>query len=120
MKECIYMFHLDLESNRLTKTVIQEFQIRPFRNTEFIYSFYTPTSSGGKTLHSMESRKFDTFMHDRIYTFNPDENTALDIIQKALLLRMKKAETSYKSAKRSLDAFNSILEKGGQIEIKET
>lgn len=95
----IYRFTLDEATGVITRTEIAQYEERHWNNKETYYKY--KDRNGVKYIQSYQ---IDKFKSGRVYTFNPDENHAKQIIKAELLARKDKAQ-------KELERWQAVLEK---------
>lgn len=97
--DSIYKFTLIEDTGEIVKTEISQYERKCWSNKDVYYRY-----KGKSGLMYIYERQLDQFKSGRVYTFNPDENHAEQIIKVELLARKDKAQ-------KELERWQAVLEK---------
>ena len=97
--DSIYKFTLIEDTGEIVKTEISQYERKCWSNNDVYYRY-----KGNCGVMYIYERQLDQFKSGRVYTFNPDENHAEQIIKAELLARKDKAQ-------KELERWQTVLEK---------
>lgn len=93
-----------LENGTVIKTgPITEYLVEKMWSNKVRYTFLFPSK---KTIGYCNESDLDTFSHSRIFSFNPDDKHALEIIRQFLEIRRDAMQTEYEYAQEMLNRFD--------------
>lgn len=108
--ETLYCFKYDRENGKLTKIEIPEYKINTNRFTDRkTYCFEKPRINKSDNHYQIPEEKFDRFVSDKVFTFNPDVENAKYIIYDTLVDKRDKAYDEYT---KYSDLVNDICTRG--------
>ena len=105
--ETLYCFKYDKENGKLTKIEIPEYKIITNRFTDRKkYCFEKPKINKSYSHYEIPEEKFDRFVSDKLFTFNPDVENAKQIIYSTLEYKRDRAELEYHKYQEELNKIN--------------
>ena len=97
--DSIYKFTLIEDTGEIVKTKISQYERKCWSPKDVYYRY-----KGKSGVMHIYERQLDQFKNGRVYTFNPDENHAKQIIKAELLARKD-------TAQKELERWQAVLEK---------
>lgn len=114
-KQSLYCFKLDPVTGVVTRYEVSGAEWTLNRHAwsrgRDEYVFYTDIGTSSRYRYSVQQRNLDRFVSNKLYTFNPDRNAALNIINKALGDKLSQAQREVSK----YDMIISLFQKGNNI-----
>lgn len=98
----LYMWKYNATDGSVSKKKIVIYKVRQYP----MYTYYL-FKINGSNVNSVRNAQLDRFLHDRVYSFDNDDEKARKIIESSLLSKYNKAKKDFDIASQKLELFRS-------------